>query len=150
MTASGPFAMGPALAGSSARRTAPRSNFAPIVPQGPGLSTNLTQGAAPSLRGEKGKEKESGGVVKDEDDEEVYSDPDEGVEIVDMHNVRQMDWMAPETLKKEREPHKGKNKVKKEEHDKKLASGRGSVLMVFSFIDRRTYTSRQVNLRRWT
>jgi DNA-directed RNA polymerase III subunit RPC4 len=43
-------------------------------------------------------------------DEEVYSDPDEGVEIVDMEDVRQMDWMAPESLRKERPA----RKIKKE------------------------------------
>ena len=50
---------------------------------------------------------------------EVYSDPDEGVEIVDMENVRQMDWMAPESLRKEKEADRKKEKkevaVKKEE-----------------------------------
>ena len=40
-------------------------------------------------------------------EEEEYSDPDEGVEIVDMENVRQMDWMAPESLRKEKEGGKG-------------------------------------------
>ncbi|OBZ73777.1 hypothetical protein A0H81_06054 [Grifola frondosa] len=114
MTASGPFAMGPALAGTSARRTAPRSNFAPIVPQGPGASSRLgaglTQTTAPTLK----REKEEHGMQVDD---EVYSDPDEGVEIVDMDNVRQMDWMAPESLKKESEVGKKKKglRLKKEE-----------------------------------
>lgn len=113
MTASGPFAMGPALVGMSGRRTAPRSNFAPIVPQPPGadgkpkLGAGLTQTTAPSLKKEK------------EGDEEVYSDPDDGVEIVDMENVRQMDWMAPESLRKERDTGKKKGtKVKKEDRVK--------------------------------
>ncbi|TFK94181.1 hypothetical protein K466DRAFT_608438 [Polyporus arcularius HHB13444] len=112
MTASGPFAMGPALAGMSGRRSAPRSNFAPIVPQPPGgskanLGAGLTQTTAPSLKKEKDRE------VPEED---VYSDPDDGVEIVDMDNVRQMDWMAPESLRKERESGKRKGpKVKKED-----------------------------------
>ncbi|KAI0820807.1 RNA polymerase III RPC4-domain-containing protein [Trametes gibbosa] len=121
MTASGPFAMGPALVGTSARRSAPRSNFAPIVPQGPGggvgsrLGAGLTQTGAPTLKREP---YEAGGVpgagagVRDD---EVYSDPDEGVEIVDMENVRQMDWMAPESLRKEREVGKKGARVKKEE-----------------------------------
>lgn len=34
-------------------------------------------------------------------DEELYSEPDEGVEIIDLQNVRELDWMAPETLRKE-------------------------------------------------
>ncbi|KAH9846037.1 RNA polymerase III RPC4-domain-containing protein [Lenzites betulinus] len=121
MTASGPFAMGPALAGTSARRTAPRSNFAPIVPQGPGgaarLGAGLTQTGAPTLKREPhepdGVPKAGAGAGAGED--EVYSDPDEGVEIVDMENVRQMDWMAPESLRKERESKKKGARVKKEE-----------------------------------
>ncbi|GJE90981.1 RNA polymerase III RPC4-domain-containing protein [Phanerochaete sordida] len=125
MTASGPFAMGPALAGTSARRTAPRSNFTPIVPQGPGgasrLGAGLTQTEAPTIgvKREPGvpgtKEKER---KVEEDEAEAYSDPDEGVEIVDMENVRTMDWMAPESLRKEKKPSK-KKKVKAEEADKK-------------------------------
>jgi DNA-directed RNA polymerase III subunit RPC4 len=115
MTASGPFAMGPALAGSNARRSVPRSNFAPIMPpSGPSssLGSNLTRTAAPSLKQDvdsKGKGKEN--VGRPEEEEEVYSDPDEGVEIVDMEDVRKMDWMAPESLRKERHV----RKVKKEE-----------------------------------
>ena len=54
----------------------------------------------------------------EEDEAEAYSDPDEGVEIVDMENVRTMDWMAPESLRKEKNPSK-KKKVKAEEVDKK-------------------------------
>ncbi|KAJ7634160.1 RNA polymerase III RPC4-domain-containing protein [Mycena polygramma] len=90
MTASGPFAMGPAMSGNNARRSVPRSNFAipnPSVDRS-SLGAGLSQ------------------------EEEVYSEPDEGVEIVDMEDVRQMDWMAPESLRKERRHAK---KVKKEE-----------------------------------
>ncbi|KAI9464187.1 RNA polymerase III RPC4-domain-containing protein [Boletus coccyginus] len=110
MTASGPFAMGPALAGASARRSAPRSNFTPVVPQGhtkeSALGANLSNSAAPALK--KGKQRENPLVgtaetPKDESDKEVYSEPDEGVEIVDMEDVRQLDWMAPETLQRERD-----------------------------------------------
>ena len=117
MTASGPFAMGPALAGMAGRRGAPRSNFAPVMPQAPAggranLGAGLTQTTAPSLK----KEKE-----RAEPEEEAYSDPDDGVEIVDMENVRQMDWMAPESLRKERESGKKKGlKVKKEEDDARV------------------------------
>ncbi|PCH44215.1 hypothetical protein WOLCODRAFT_77085 [Wolfiporia cocos MD-104 SS10] len=114
MTASGPFAMGPALAGTSARRTAPRSNFTPIVPQGPGgsakLGAGLTQTTAPSLAARKEKAAEKG-AKEEESDAEVYSDPDEGVEIVDMDHIKQLDWMAPESLGKEKQ--KGKKKAVK-------------------------------------
>ncbi|KAJ6621308.1 RNA polymerase III RPC4-domain-containing protein [Mycena sp. CBHHK59/15] len=117
MTASGPFAMGPAMSGNNARRSVPRSNFAPVAnptTDRASLGAGLSRIAPPTLKKEndlKGK-----GKVKDkpsEEDEEVYSDPDEGVEIIDMEDVRQMDWMAPESLKKERR--NTKKKVKKEE-----------------------------------
>ena len=61
-----------------------------------------------------------GGKVEDED-EQVYSDQEDGVEIVDIEKVRLMDWMAPESLKKERDG-KDRKKVKKEEKD---AKGKG-------------------------
>ena len=108
MTASGPFAMGPAMTGNNARAVVPRSNFAPNVP-GTGSSApgaGLSRASVPSLKKEKdGKGKDKAAEVVDD---EVYSDPDEGVEIVDMENVREMDWMAPESLKKEK--HQGKKK----------------------------------------
>lgn len=108
MTASGPFAMGPALAGGSARRIVPRSNFTSQAASTPGSSgpSSLSNTPAPALKQDvdKGKGKEK------EEDDEVYSDPDEGVDIIDMENVRQMDWMAPESLKRERQ----QTKVKKE------------------------------------
>lgn len=117
MTASGPFAMGPAMAGSAAsRRSTPRSNFAPSIAPSTSstssLGAGLSQTAPPSLKKDvdlKGKGKE---VAKQDEDEEVYSDPDEGVEIVDMERVREMDWMAPESLRKEKA---AKKKVKKEQ-----------------------------------
>lgn len=125
MTASGPFAMGPAMAGTSARRTAPRQTYTPVMPQGPGptqkLGAGLTQTTAPSLGvkrepGEalsaKSKEKQK----EEEEEEEVYSDPDEGVEILDMNKIRTMDWMAPDALRKEKQPAK---KIKKEQKDVK-------------------------------
>jgi len=118
MKASGPFAMGPSLVGSS-RRPIPRSNFTPIIPPGMSkggtLGSGLTQTTAPTL-GVK-KEPKSEGGMKVESDEEVYSEPDEGVEIVDMNDIRKMDWMAPETLKRESE-HKRKAKPKKKRDEK--------------------------------
>ncbi|KAF8159716.1 RNA polymerase III RPC4-domain-containing protein [Crassisporium funariophilum] len=115
MTASGPFAMGPTLAGVAARRSTPRSNFAPSVPV-PGSSTtnSLSHSAPPSLKKDRLDKNGagSGSAVKIEE-AEYYSDPDEGVEIVDMDNVYQMDWMAPESLRKERQA--VQKKIKKEE-----------------------------------
>jgi len=124
MIASGPFAMGPALAGTSARRTAPRSNFTAIVPLGPAtgasLGSNLSNTPAPQLKRDKQHvnllestaEKES----KRESDEEIYSEPDEGVEIVDMEDVGKLDWMAPETVQAQRREQK-KKKLEKAEVD---------------------------------
>lgn len=113
--------MGPAMAGTSAKRAAPRSNFAPIMPPGPGakLGQGLTHSTAPSLGVKKEPNDLSGlqkGKGKQEEDDEVYSDADEGVEIVDMEKVRMMDWMAPESLRKEKNT---KKKIKKEHEDDK-------------------------------
>ena len=101
MTASGPFAMGPTLAGSSIRRSAPRSNFAPTAPVSR-TSTSFGNNTDDNIKNR---------IVKAEDGE-YYSDPDEGVEIVDMENVHQLDWMAPDSIKKERQ--KSQKTVKKE------------------------------------
>ncbi|KAI0954065.1 hypothetical protein AcW1_006665 [Taiwanofungus camphoratus] len=147
MTASGPFAMGPALAGTSARRTAPRSNFAPIVPQGSGtrLGAGLTQTTAPSLKREQGPER---GVQVDED-VEAYSDPDEGVEIVDMDHIRQMDWMAPESLGKEKAAQKKKKppRIKKEDPDKhEDRKGKGVARAESMEVDEEAEDEQKVNL----
>lgn len=107
------------MGGTAGRRVAPRSNFAPIVPLGSGnsslLGAGLTKATGPSLKTERVKESEPMVAVKDDD---AYSDPDEGVEIVDMDDVRRMDWMAPESLRKEKVGDKKKKKdanLKKEE-----------------------------------
>ena len=123
MIASGPFALGPAMAGSSSRRSAPRSNFTPIVPLGPSgsssLGAGLTQSNVPSLK------RENGNADQKVIDEDAYSEPDDGVEIVDMDDVRRMDWLAPESLRKENlQDKKKKNaKIKKEED----ARGKGKL-----------------------
>jgi DNA-directed RNA polymerase III subunit RPC4 len=114
MTASGPFAMGPALAGQSGRRSIPRSNFTPIVPSGSGSSSHgagLSGTRAPTLK--KDKEDEVSAKINEQDE---YSDPDEGVEIVDMENIRQMDWAAPESLHRDRNEGRKKKaiRIKKE------------------------------------
>lgn len=111
--------MGPSKAGSSAWHGGPRVSAMPGASRGPpndaaGLGANLTKTPAPTL-----KERAERRVHIDED-AEVYSDPDEGVEIVDMRNVHAMDWMAPESLKWEGKREKTKKKalkVKKEEEE---------------------------------
>ena len=113
--------MGPAMAGSAgSRRSTPRSNFAPSIASSTSgsstLGAGLSQTAPPSLQKDRKVNdlKGKGRDVKTEEDEEeeVYSDPDEGVEIIDMEKVREMDWMAPDSLKKEKKT--TKRKVKKE------------------------------------
>jgi len=102
--------MGPSQPGSSGRRSASQSTTIDVAGATPSVGSNLSQTGPPPLRKEaSGKV----GRVKIED-EEVYSDPDEGVEIVDMDLVRQMDWMAPEVLQKERQ--NIQKKIKKEEN----------------------------------
>lgn len=116
MLASGPFALGPAVSGSSGRRIVPRSNFGP-----------------PSFLGSKpaGPSEEKKSMTKrepsDEDDKELYSDPDDAnVEIVDIGDVRQLDWMAPENLRKEKVQKKDKKKAAvKRETD--LGNAKGKV-----------------------
>lgn len=122
MTASGPFAMGPVLAGTSARRTALRSNFTPMVPQGSAASPSpggkLSNVGPSQLKKEKQRENVLENTVQKDiktgSDEEAYSEPDEGVEIVDMEDVGRLDWMAPETLRKERRDRQKKKLVKTE------------------------------------
>ena len=63
--------------------------------------------------------------MKAEGDEEVYSEPDEGVEIVDMNDIRKMDWMAPETLKRGSEHKRRVKKKKKKDEKKPLAEQAG-------------------------
>lgn len=112
MVASGPFALGPALAGSSARRVAPRSNFTPPNFLGP-KSAGTSGEKKPVMKRELG----------DNDEKELYSDPeDANVEIVDIGDVRQLDWMAPESLRKEKSQDKGKRKpsVKREIESSKV------------------------------
>ena len=105
MTASGPFSMGPALSGNVSRRPMPQSNFAAsgsttrsIVTNTTALSSNKIEGGLKSQ------------PLTSTEDEEFYSEPDEGIEIVDLQKVRELDWMAPETLRRER---------KKAKHEKK-------------------------------
>ncbi|KZT10060.1 uncharacterized protein LAESUDRAFT_741655 [Laetiporus sulphureus 93-53] len=144
MTASGPFAMGPALAGTSARRTAPRSHFAPAIPLGlcgtAMLGAGLTATTAPTLKREK-KERE-----KSEEDEEAYSDPDEGVEIVDMDKIKDMDWMAPETLGKEKVRKRKGPKMKKEEKEDRKGKGVAKVEPMEVDISSAELEEEQVNL----
>lgn len=124
MVASGPFSMGPALAGTQAsRHPAPRAAESMLAnpssaTANAALGQNLTQTAAPTLLKSKGKEKTT--KIKHEEEEgEAYSDPDEGVEIIDMNKIRDMDWMAPDALREE----KKREKVKKKERESDVVGG---------------------------
>ncbi|KIK63813.1 hypothetical protein GYMLUDRAFT_162908, partial [Collybiopsis luxurians FD-317 M1] len=111
MVASGPFALGPAMAATSSRRVAQASTPIPTPTKAgtSSLGAGLSQTAVPKIKTEERRSKlENEG----KEEEEVYSDPDEGVEIIDMENVRQMDWMAPDSLRKEKAV-----KLKNEEPD---------------------------------
>ena len=134
MVASGPFALGPTASGHASQRQgrgAPRSNFAPIVPVGTPsssfLGAGLTKSTAPSLKPEEGNSK-----ILDVD---AYSDPDDGVEIIDIDDVRRMDWMAPESLRKEKPKSKRKG-VKRDEDvkGKGKVKGANSVRTVLSAV----------------
>jgi DNA-directed RNA polymerase III subunit RPC4 len=96
------------------------------------LGKNLG-GVQPALASAKGDERDKGKetdkgkgkeVKKEEKDEEVYSDADDGVEIVDMEDVKTLDWMAPDSLRRVRE---GK-KVKKIKVKVKLEDEGGAAL----------------------
>ncbi|KAF8631910.1 hypothetical protein AX15_002167 [Amanita polypyramis BW_CC] len=109
MTASGPFAMGPAVP----RRSMSQSNAAP--PLMSPASGSIARTVVPKTPFNK-----IGGGLKPQsttttEDEEPYSEPDEGVEIVDLQKVRELDWMAPETLRREGKKAK---RVRKEDETK--------------------------------
>ena len=98
MTASGPFAFGSTAASHTpTRRSVPKSNF-PQRSVGPSL--------VPQVKVEDGTTAvaaASGDLGEHGADDVVYSDPEDGVEIVDMEDVQYMDWMAPDSLLKEKE-----------------------------------------------
>jgi DNA-directed RNA polymerase III subunit RPC4 len=137
MTASGPFAMGPASAGLTPKRAIPRSNFSQPSGLGGGagpstpLSAGLSGSVAPSLKAE--QPVGASGVQIHENDEDVYSDPEDGVEIVDMEHVRQMDWMAPDSIKRTKNIDKRKKLLKKESKDIK-GKGKGMFCLIVSLL----------------
>jgi DNA-directed RNA polymerase III subunit RPC4 len=101
MIASGPFAMGPANV--TTERSASKTTFtggpSAMAALG-GEPSSLTNLPPPSLKRDQGKAK-----VEDLDDEvqEIYSDVEDGIEIIDINDVRKMDWMAPDSLRKEKQ-----------------------------------------------
>jgi DNA-directed RNA polymerase III subunit RPC4 len=101
MTASGPFALGPtAMSNTSNRRIEQRSNYTTPVAPGSTPAAGLSHAIIPILKVDKGKSKAESRNADEGDERESYSDADEGVEIIDMEDVKGMDWMAPESLPK--------------------------------------------------
>jgi DNA-directed RNA polymerase III subunit RPC4 len=95
------------------RRPVARSNQPFGAAPGSSLSGSSATPGPPSNTPVAAIKKEEKGKAKVmADDEELYSDPDEGVEIIDIDHVRELDFMAPESLKRERPSAK---RVKKED-----------------------------------
>ena len=91
----------------------PRSNFTP-TPR-PSSRPPSTSAAATWPPGHKRRPSDSEQPQTKLNNEDEYSDPDEGVEIVDMDFVKIMDWAAPESIARERTDMKKKSiKIKME------------------------------------
>ena len=114
MNASGPFAMGPAATAASGRRgpLAPSSFGRLATSEKSGLG--LTGDSAPGLPRNRD-------ALAMEEDAEIYSD---GEEVVDLGDVKVLDVMAPDALKKERRREK-KKKVRVKEDTKADVKGKG-------------------------
>ena len=106
--------MGPAAATSSGRRGpfVPNSSGRLVAPEKSELG--LTGGSAPALPRNRD-------ALAMEEDVEVYSD---GEEVVDLGDVKFLDVMAPDALKKERRKEK-KKKVQVKEDTKADVKGKG-------------------------
>jgi DNA-directed RNA polymerase III subunit RPC4 len=120
MTASGPFAMGPsAMSGSSSSRSALRASTANTPSAGPSTSKATSEIINTTPKSHLSKSKS-----KDEENEfyqEEYSDPEDGVEIIDMSLIKDMDWSAPDVLKRNL---KSRSKLKKEVKESKMKEGK--------------------------
>jgi len=118
MTASGPFALGP----TAMSRTQPTHPAVP-APRASGSATKVDKGKAKEVEVKREREKEERG----EDEKEVYSDPEEGVEIVDMGDVKHLDWMAPDSLPRNQTA----RKRQKEGETKREGSHQAGILFCF-------------------
>ncbi|KAF8603851.1 hypothetical protein BDV93DRAFT_493014 [Ceratobasidium sp. AG-I] len=128
MIASGPFALGPAA--NSVRRPSRLTASTAIQPPGHGggqsSGAGLTDTAAPTLKDTRKLQKKRVGLEAAEKEE--YSE-DEGVEVIDMDDVNELDWMAPDSLirvkeedeeKAARKRDKLKGKIKDDSHTKSM------------------------------
>jgi DNA-directed RNA polymerase III subunit RPC4 len=113
MIASGPFAMGPAAASSGRRGPFVSSSSGRLAPSEKS-EFGLIGGSAPALPRNRD-------ALAMEEDVEVYSD---GEEVVDLGDVKILDVMAPDALKKERRKEK-KKKVQVKEDIKADVKGKG-------------------------
>lgn len=124
--ASGPFALGPAA--NSVRRPSRITASTAMQPPGHGgaqpSGSGLTDTAAPTLKDTRRLQKKRVGLEAAEKEE--YSD-DEGVEVIDMDDVNELDWMSPDSLirvkeedekKAARRRDKLKGKIKDDTHTK--------------------------------
>lgn len=134
MVASGPFAMGPAAAAFSGRR-------GPIVPNSSGRlaaseksEIGLTGGSAPALPRNRD-------ALAMEEDVEIYSD---GEEVIDLGDVKLLDVMAPDALKKERRKEK-KKKVQGKEEAKADVKGKGKATGTYIYYIRPSLTLIQIS-----
>ncbi|KIL69493.1 hypothetical protein M378DRAFT_157757 [Amanita muscaria Koide BX008] len=99
--------MGPALSTSASSRPIGRLGIAsPAMPSTSGPTAKTA--TASSV-------KHSGLESLDHDeDEELFSEPDEGVEMIDLQSVQRLDWTAPESLRRIR---KAETQGKQERHE---------------------------------
>lgn len=108
MTASGPFALGPAQSAAAGRRIPQRVGLGGH-PGGSGINIGQGSSALTHVRPQRTTLGGVGGGLKEEEPDQ-YSDPDEPWGIVDMADVKTLDWMAPETLKKVKDERTKKDK----------------------------------------
>ena len=111
MVPAGPFAMGPLAAGMTgvSRPSAFRGIRAQVPSTSSGGGIKLEQGITSLPRNRD--------HLAADDEHEEYSEEESGLAIVDMEDVKLLDTMAPDALKKEKPKEKRKVKVKSEPVD---------------------------------
>jgi DNA-directed RNA polymerase III subunit RPC4 len=112
MVPAGPFAMGPLAAGNTGM---PRPSAFRSSQQGFGRSIGGS-GAVKAAHGVTSLPRNRDHLA-DDDEPEVYSEEESGLTIVDLEDVKLLDSMAPDALRKEKPKVKRKVKVKAEAPD---------------------------------
>jgi DNA-directed RNA polymerase III subunit RPC4 len=140
MTASGPFAMGPsAMSGSSSFRNALHTSAATAASSNPSISkiaSELSNTTPPKLHASKYLTNEG-----EEAYHEAYSEPEDGVEIIDMNLIKDIDWSAPDVLKRSL---KSNTKLTNEAKERKL---KGSEQFIFNGISLNLMTAKGKDVR---